>query len=95
LLQAKAKAEPAYRFYTLWDKICRPDVIQEAYRRCKRNAGSAGVDGETFEEIETKGLGAWLEVLREELSGGKYCPQALLRVWIAKSDGGQRPLTQL
>ncbi len=92
-LQAKAKAEPAYRFYTLWDKICRLDVIQEAYRRCKRNAGSAGVDGETFEAIETKGLEKWLEELREELSGGKYQPQALLRVWIAKSDGGQRPLS--
>lgn len=92
-LQAKAKAEPAFRFYSLWDKICRLDVLQEAYCRCERNAGAAGADGETFEAIESRGLATWLVELREELCAGKYRPQALLRVWIPKSNGGQRPLS--
>ena len=92
-LQAKAKAEPAFRFYSLWDKICRLDVLQEAYRRCKLNAGAAGADGETFEAIESQGPKTWLEELRKELCGGRYQPQALLRVWIPKSNGGQRPLS--
>ena len=93
LLQAKAKAEPAYRFYTLWDKVCRADVLQEAYCRCERNAGAAGVDGKTFKAIEAGGLATWLEELRNELCAGTYSPQPLLRVWIPKSNGGQRPLS--
>ena len=91
-LQAKAKTEPAFRFYSLWDKICRVDVLQEAYRRCRRNAGAAGVDGMTFEQIEAQGVERWLERLREELISGRYAPKPLLRVWIPKSNGGQRPL---
>ena len=92
-LQAKAKAEPAFRFYSLWDKVCRLDVLQEAYRRCEQNAGAAGADGETFEAIESRGLATWLVELREELCAGKYRTQTLLRVWIPKSNGGQRPLS--
>lgn len=92
-LQAKAKAEPAFRFYSLWDKVCRLDILQEAYRRCERNAGVPGVDGETFEAIESRGLATWLVELREELCSGKYRPHPLLRVWIPKSNGGQRPLS--
>ena len=91
-LQAKAKAEPAYRFYTLWDKVCRADVLAEAHRRCRANRGVPGVDGETFEAIEAHGVEAWLERLRQELCSRAYRPQPLLRVWIPKSDGGQRPL---
>jgi RNA-directed DNA polymerase len=91
-LQAKAKTEPSYRFYSLWDKVCRDDFFTEAYRRCRRNGGSAGVDGETFEQIESSGREAWLGKLREELSAKRYRTKPLLRVWIPKSNGGQRPL---
>jgi RNA-directed DNA polymerase len=91
-LQTKAKTEPAFRFYSLWDKVCRSDVLAEAWRRCRANAGAAGVDGETFEQIESQGIDGWLETLREELMSGQYAPQPLLRVWIPKSNGGQRPL---
>jgi len=91
-LQAKAKAAAGYRFYTLWDKVCRPDVLVEAYRRCRANRGASGVDGQTFEQIESAGVGPWLAALREELRRQEYRPQPLLRVWIAKSNGGQRPL---
>jgi len=91
-LQAKAKAEPGFRFYSLWDKVCRRDVLLEAYRRCQANAGAAGVDGETFAQIEAQGVEGWLGKLREELVSGRYAPKPLLRVWIPKSNGGQRPL---
>jgi RNA-directed DNA polymerase len=91
-LQTKAKAEPAFRFYVLWDKVCRQDVLLEAYRRCRANAGAAGVDGETFERIDARGSEQWLGMLQEELVSGRYVPKPLLRVWIPKSNGGQRPL---
>jgi RNA-directed DNA polymerase len=92
-LQTKAKAEPAFRFYALWDKVYRKDVLLEAYRRCRANAGASGVDNETFERIEAQGWNGWLGTLREELISGNYSPQPLLRVWIPKSNGGQRPLS--
>jgi retron-type reverse transcriptase len=91
-LQAKAKAEPAFRFYSLWDKICRKDVLQDAYGRCRANAGAAGVDRVSFAQIEAQGGERWLEELREELTSGQYAPKPLLRVWIPKSNGGRRPL---
>jgi RNA-directed DNA polymerase len=92
-LQAKAKLEPGYRFYSLWDKICREDVLREAYRRSRANAGAPGVDGIDFEAIETQGREQWLGTLREELRRKSYEPQPLLRVWIPKRNGGQRPLS--
>lgn len=91
-LQTKAKNEPAARFYSLWDKVCREDVLQEAYRRCRANRGAPGVDGERFEHIEEHGRSAWLERLRQELTGKTYHPRPLLRVWILKASGGERPL---
>ena len=91
-LQAKAKAEPDFRFYSLWDKVCRADVLEEAYRACRRNDGAPGCDGMTFDQITAYGQDRWLEELRQELRAGDYRPQPLLRVWIPKSNGGQRPL---
>lgn len=91
-LQAKAKSEPSYRFYSLWDKVCREDVLREAYRRSRANAGVAGVDEIDFETIETLGVEQWLGTLQEGLRSRSYAPQPLLRVWIPKRNGGQRPL---
>lgn len=92
-LQAKAKSEPNYRFYSLWDKVYREDVLQEAFRRSRANAGAPGVDGIDFEGIETAGVDRWLKALQEELRSKSYAPQPLLRVWIPKRNGGQRPLS--
>ena len=79
-LNAKAKAEPNYRFYSLWDKICRKDFLQEAYRRSHANHGAAGVDGVTFEQIEEEGCEKWLGELQKELRGGAFQPAPLLRL---------------
>jgi Reverse transcriptase (RNA-dependent DNA polymerase) len=91
-LQAKAKAHPTLRFYSLHDKIYRRDVLAMAYQRGRANDGSAGVDGQTFEQIESAGLGAWLDGLTEELKSKTCQPQAVRRVYIPKADGKQRPL---
>ena len=92
-LQAKAKAEPDYRFYSLWDKVCRSDVLWIAYQRCRANRGTSGYDGLSFQQIEACGRVRWLERLQQELRTGQYWPQPLLRVWIPKASGGQRPLS--
>lgn len=91
-LRAKAKSEAAYRFYSLWDKVCREDVLSEAFRRCRANRGAPGVDGESFAHIEAHGLEPWLRRLRQELCAKQYRCAPLLRVWIPKANGGQRPL---
>ena len=91
-LQAKAKAEPNYRFYSLWDKVYRRDVLWQAYRHCRANGGAPGVDRVTFDQIEAEGVGPWLSKLQEELRNKTYVSLPLLRVWIPKSNGGQRPL---
>ncbi len=91
-LQAKAKAEAGYRFYSLWDKVHRSDVLHEAYRRCRANGGAPGADDMTFERIESQGAEAWLVQLQEELRSGTYRCGPLLRIWIPKANGGQRPL---
>lgn len=91
-LHAKAKESPAFRFYTLYDKIHRKDVLWCAWRRCLTNGGVPGVDGQTFEEIEEYGVTKWLDELAEDLRTKKYQPQAVRRVYIPKPDGKQRPL---
>src|SRR5437016_1214174 len=91
-LYCKAKAEPAYRFYLLYDKICRKDILRHAYRLARANAGAPGVDGVTFAQIEAEGLEAWLASLREELALKTYWPAPVRRVMIPKPGGGERPL---
>ena len=92
-LHAKAKSEPGYRFYSLWDKICRKDVLKVAYQRCRSKGGAAGDDGESFADIEEHGRELWLGNLAQELREKTYSPAPLRRVWIPKSNGGQRPLS--
>lgn len=91
-LYAKAKANPSYRFYALYDKIYRKDVLQWAWSRCRANDGSSGVDGQSFVGIEARGVEAWLDQLAKELKERSYRPQAVRRVLIPKPDGKQRPL---
>src|SRR5947208_147188 len=91
-LHAKAKAAPSYRFYLLYDKLYRWDVLAYAYLRCKANQGAAGVDGQTFADIEAYGERQWLEELAKELQSKTYQCSPVKRVWIPKPDGKQRPL---
>jgi RNA-directed DNA polymerase len=91
-LYCKAKAEPAFRFYILYDKICREDILRHAYALARMNAGAPGVDGVTFTHIKEQGLEAWLAGLREELVSKTYRPQPVRRVYIPKPGGGERPL---
>ena len=92
-LQTKAKENPGFRFYSLYDKVCRGDVLQFAYLCCKSNGGAAGVDGQEFEDIESYGRERWLGELVQELREKKYQPQAVRRVFIPKRGGtGRRPL---
>jgi len=92
-LHAKAKEEPGYRFYLLYDKVYRADVLQYAYRCCKANQGAAGVDGQRFEDIEAYGEGRWLGELARRLRDKTYEPMAVKRVWIPKPGSDKkRPL---
>lgn len=91
-LYLKAKAEPDFRFYLLYDKIYRADILWHAFRLVKANAGSSGVDGMTFERVESDGVDKWLSGIRKELRAKTYSPQPVLRVMIPKPGGGQRPL---
>jgi RNA-directed DNA polymerase len=91
-LYCKAKAEPNFRFYLLYDKICREDIVRHAYALTRANAGAPGVDGMTFEQIDALGVEVWLEGLREELVSKRYRPEPVRRVMIPKPGGGERPL---
>src|SRR6202140_3503972 len=91
-LYQKAKEEPNYRFYLLYDKMYREDILAHAYALAKSNQGAPGVDGQSFQGIESQGLEEWLNGIREDLRAKTYQPQAVRRVMIPKPGGGQRPL---
>jgi RNA-directed DNA polymerase len=91
-LYRKAKDEPGFRFYQLYDKVYREDILHHAYQLVKANAGAPGVDGESFEDIESKDLEQWMNGLREDLRNRTYEPQPVRRVMISKAGGGERPL---
>jgi RNA-directed DNA polymerase len=91
-LYGKAKAEPAFRFYLLYDKVWRSDILRHAYDLARANKGAPGVDGTTFERIEASGLEDWLRRLGEELRAKTYRCQPVRRVMIPKPGGGERPL---
>jgi RNA-directed DNA polymerase len=91
-LYQKAKGEPNYRFYLLYDKMYREDILAHAYALAKSNQGAPGVDRQSFEGIESQGLEEWLSGVREGLRAKTYQPQAVRRVMIPKPGGGERPL---
>src|SRR3974390_1189173 len=91
-LYRKAKAEPAFRFYLLYDKIYREDILRHAYALARANAGAPGTDQMTFAAIEALGLERWLAGLREELVSKTYRPDPVRRGYIPKPGGGEGPL---
>ncbi len=91
-LNARAKTEPDLRFYSLYDKIYRKDVLVEAFKQSRSKDGASGVDGQTFEKIEEYGEERWLLELQKQLQEKTYQPQAVRRVLIPKPGGGERPL---
>jgi group II intron reverse transcriptase/maturase len=91
-LHAKAKGAPGYRFYALYDKVHRADILAFAYQCCKANDGAAGVDGQEFADIEASGRERWLGAVAQGLREKTYRPHAVRRVWIPKPNGQQRPL---
>jgi RNA-directed DNA polymerase len=91
-LYCKAKAEPAFRFYLLYDKIHREDILAHAYALARANGGAPGVDGVTFAAIETQGVREWLAEIRKDLVAKAYRPAPVRRVMIPKPGGGERPL---
>lgn len=91
-LREKAKNEPRQRFYSLYDKVYRADVLRHAYNHCRTRGQGVGVDGVTYKDIEARGVEEWLRELADDLGKKTYRPQPVRRAWIPKSDGKQRPL---
>src|ERR1700730_3344611 len=91
-LYQKAKEEPNYRFYLLYDKMWREDILLHAYERAKANKGAPGVDEQSFEQIESEGREEWLRGIRSDLRDKTYEPRAVRRVTVPKPGGGERPL---
>src|ERR1700716_1536020 len=91
-LHDKAKGSPNFRFYALYDKVYREDVMAFAYECCKANRGAAGVDGQRFADIEEYGVKRWLDELAQELKSRTYRPQPVRRGYIPEPGGQQRPL---
>jgi RNA-directed DNA polymerase len=91
-LRDAAKLHPGRRFHALYDRICRSDVLQEAWKRVRRNKGAAGVDAQTLVALEAYGVERFLMELQDVLRAGEYRPQAVLRRYIPKADGRRRPL---
>ena len=91
-LHAKAKAEAGYRFYALYDKISRDDILAHAYAQCRSNKGAPGIDGQDFAEIEAYGVERWLAELALALRQETYRPEPIRRVFISKANGKLRPL---
>lgn len=91
-LYSKAKAETDFRFYRLYDKVYREDILHHAYRLARANKGAPGVDGQSFAMIEARGLEGWLSGIGKDLHTKTYRPQPVRRVMIPKPGGGERPL---
>jgi RNA-directed DNA polymerase len=91
-LYQKAKREPSFRFYVLYDKIRLPQFLREAYKRVKANGGASGIDGVTFAEIEDYGTAKYLSEISVELKNESYRPSPVKRVFIPKANGEKRPL---
>jgi retron-type reverse transcriptase len=91
-LWASAKSNKNRRFHALYDRIYRRDILEEAWHRVRANKGSCGVDGETIQGIEPRGVEPFLREIETELKEGRYCPPPVRRVNIPKPDGALRPL---
>ena len=91
-LHAKAKTEPGYRFYALYDKIYREDILAHAYAQCRSNKGAPGVDGQDFADVEAYGAQRWMGELALALREETYRPDPIRRVYIPKANGNLRPL---